>query len=360
MPRALPTSLQTPPERRRRLPVWLAVSVVAHAALWLLTRALPEPERPQKRESIQVAVRERPKPPEPAEPPRNTPPPPPKGPVTPPAEKPQVAAKKKSPELPPKLPAAKEVPPPAPVPPSDVPSQTPPVVVENPRPTAPPGPPAAPPAPDLSRLRLFEPSVIGRSLPRAAPALPRGDRLQMGGDDPESTGAIAARIQSRIADQLQEAIGAANVTAGFVSACDDGIDNNIDGEIDCADPGCRQLALCDHTGIYGEDQPAAIPDGLGTLSRSVDVVQEGRVRKLSLRVDVLHSAPGDLYLALVGPDGRRAVIRLPERGEAAFKKAYYVRPLIGAPANGRWTLEIEDRYEGTRGVLRGWKLYVTS
>ena len=349
--------LTSPPERRRRLPVWLVVSLLAHAALWLLTRVLPEPERPQKRESIQVAVREKPKPPEPEKPAPKRP----TGPVTPPAEKPQVAAKKKSPELPPKLPTAKTPPPkPEPVPPSDVPSKTPPVIVENPRPTAPPGPPAAPPAPDLSRIRLFDPSVIGRSMPRAVPALPRADRLQMGGDDPDSPGAIAARIQSRISDQLDEAIGAANVTAGFISACDDGIDNNIDGEIDCADPGCRQLPLCDHTGIYGEEKVAAIPDGLGALSRSVDVMQEGRVRKLSLRVDVLHSAPGDLYLALVGPDGRRAVVRLPEKGEAAFKKAYYVRPLIGSPANGRWTLEIEDRYEGTRGVLRGWKLYVTS
>jgi hypothetical protein len=209
-------------------------------------------------------------------------------------------------------------------------------------------------------VRLFDPNVIGRAIRHSSGGLDRADRLQLDGDDPNSPGAEAARVGARLKDQLGDLASAANVGSGYISACDDGIDNNIDGEIDCADAGCRQLPVCDTTGIWRTGRPQSIPDGAGPLASGLDVRQEGRIRKLSLHVDLLHAAPGDLALTLVAPDGRRYPLREADRGEAAFKKAYYVRPAIGRAAAGRWTLEVEDRFEGTSGALRGWTMFVTT
>lgn len=334
-----------------RLGVVLAISIALHASLWLVTRALPPRPPPRPRENLSVSVREKPdtKPPEP----------PPPGPATPPSPKPQLAQTPKS------RPPEPSPPPPAkPTPQVDsptTPDETPAAPIANKvGPTAPPGPLAAPGAPDLGKIRLFDANALGLAIQRSNPGLAVSDRLQLGGDDPDSATATSARIQSRLEEQLTDAMSAANVATGFASACDDGIDNNIDGEIDCADPGCRQLALCDFTGVYEDDSPKAIPDGEGSLQRTVRVSQEGRVRKLALSIDLMHASPGDLAITLVAPDGHKAVVRRADRGDFVFKKAYYVRPLLGTTASGDWTLVLEDRYGGVRGVLRGWRLYVTS
>jgi len=235
-------------------------------------------------------------------------------------------------------------------------------------------------APDGQRapprgLNLLDPAVIGRSIRPADKGSGAGDRtdappgdsptprgqgpLVRSGGPPGTIGAEHARVSTRVRDQLEEAVAGANVSAGFISACDDGLDNNIDGEIDCADPGCRALSICDTTEVYEDRQPVGIPDEGGTVARSLASHQEGRVRKLSIRVDVLHARAGDLSLTLVAPNGRRAPLRPPD-SDQPFKRAYYVRSFIGLPASGAWTLEVEDTVSGVRGALRGWRLYITS
>lgn len=331
-----------------RQAVVLAVSLAVHAGLFLFVRHLPPHERPTRPTPITVVMRDAPPPPEP-----------PPGPPSPPAPRPQRAQ-----QQPPSLSEVKDKKPPTPTlvePPLEPPKGTPPPVATNrPAERAPPGPLAAPAGPDLNKIRLFDANALGMAVQRSNPNLRSSDRLQLDGDDPNSPGAERARVSSRLQEQIQDAVSTANVTAGFASACDDGIDNNIDGEIDCADPGCRALPMCDYTGVYEDEHPQAIPDGEGHLERSFRISQEGFVRKLALRIDVIHASPGDLALTLVSPDGRRTLLRAADRTDFTFKRAYYVRAVIGMPAGGRWTLEVEDRYTGVRGVLRSWAMFITS
>jgi hypothetical protein len=344
------------PQRRPhgRLPLVLATSLALHALAWWITGRLPErppPPRPRSSDRVTISVRA----PDDAEKPTPAP--------DKPAAKPKPQAQKPIRREPqPDAPKPDVKPPDAPVASDAAPivEKPPPIATDQPGPTAPPGPPAAPKAPDLGRLRLFDPAAIGRAIPQSTPGLRVDDHLQLGGDDPESTTAQAARIQARLDDQIADAMGQAAVQSGFTSACDDGVDNNIDGEIDCADPGCRQLPLCHHTGVYGDDDPTGIPDGDGALVRTARVVQEGRLRKISLSLDVMHASPGDLELTLVAPDGRKARVRRADPSDYTFKKAYYVRAFNGMSPDGEWRLVIEDKRGGTRGVLRRWRLFLTS
>ena len=347
-PRRFATAPMSPPppdsmrERSRlRLGVVLTLSAALHALVWWWSHRAEETKaRTPERTRVELSVVERPVPRTPAADGK------PESPARPPAT-PRPSPTPRAPRPPPGSEVAQRTP--ATPPPTDFPSSR-----------APPGPAAAPKGPDLGAVRLFDPNVIGQALRRSAGGGGASDRLRANGDDPDSPAAEAARVGSRLRDQLGDLAAAANVGSGYLRACDDGIDNNIDNEIDCADAGCRQLPVCDATGIWRTERPQPIPDGAGPLASAVDVRQEGRIRKLSLHVDVLHAAPGDLSLTLVSPDGRRFALREADRGEAAFKKAYYVRGAIGRAAAGRWTLEVEDRFEGTTGALRGWTIFVTT
>jgi hypothetical protein len=332
-----------PRERRSRLrpAVVLTLSALLHALiLWWSQRQEPPPPSSSERTRFELSVVERPV-----------------------ARAPVADGK---PDNPPTTPASPRPPPerraPPPLSGDEIARRTPSPTPSGgpPAERAPPGPAASPKGPDLGAVRLFDPAVIGQGLRRQAGGRRTADRLQAAGDDPDSPGAEAARVGARLRDQLGDLAAAANVGSGYISACDDGIDNNIDGEIDCADAGCRQMPVCDTTGIWRAERPQPIPEGAGPLASALDVRQEGRIRKLSLHIDLLHAAPGDLALTLVSPDGRRYILRDADRGEASFKKAYYVRAAIGHAAAGRWTLEVEDRFEGTTGALRGWTMFVTT
>ncbi len=209
-------------------------------------------------------------------------------------------------------------------------------------------------------MSLFDASVVGLALKGTNPLLPNAHRLQVNGDDPSSAAAEKARVEQRLGQAVQQAVVGAAVKSRFLATnCDDGIDNNFDGEIDCADEGCRQLAICDFTGVYLDHRSEPIP-GQGTVTRTFRVGQEGRVRKLSLKIDVFASSPGDLAVTLVGPNGKHAVLRQPDRADGTWTSGYYVRDFNGIPAAGRWTLIIQDRYAGAGGMLRDWAMYVTS
>jgi hypothetical protein len=304
-----------------------------------------------KKESISVVVRDAPPkvvppPPMPLTPPSapHETPRPPKAPEPKAQPQQQVATPKPGPQVPPSAPAQ----PPGAVTPPDM-------RADN----APPGPVGGP-RQDLGKMNLFDPNAVGLSMPRSRPGLPVADRLGGNGTDPNSHAAEKARVSARLGQQVQQAMSNAMIDAGFLASCDDGIDNNLDGEIDCADPGCRRLEICDYTGVYGDNKSDIIPDGEGGIVRWFDVEQEGKVRKLALKIDVSHASPGDLAIILIAPNGQRAELRTPDRSDGTFTRAYYVRPFIGMAASGRWTLRVEDRIHGTAGTFKGWSLFVTS
>lgn len=143
--------------------------------------------------------------------------------------------------------------------------------------------------------------------------------------------------------------------------CDDGIDNDFDGHIDCSDAGCRQLAVCDFTGVYIDTNPESIPDGDGRIFvRELMAKQEGRIRKLTVRVRLRHGDTRQLNVTLVAPTGETVALHSASDSDTGYLTAYYVREFVGVVAAGRWTLQVEDTVEGVVGRFLEWGMYITS
>lgn len=171
----------------------------------------------------------------------------------------------------------------------------------------------------------------------------------------------ARRVGGRVDGWLAQAQIDGAGQAGLTGGCDDGIDNNFDGEIDCSDAGCRQLPECSHTGVYADNRGEEVPDGDGrVVVRELMASQEGRVRKLTVRVRVSHGDPRQLNVSLTAPSGERVALHAADESESGYLTVFYVRALVGARAAGRWQLEVEDTQPGVGGRLLGWELYVTS
>lgn len=180
--------------------------------------------------------------------------------------------------------------------------------------------------------------------------------------DPGSAVAEASRVTSRVVKSLARADAIARVQGGFKSSCDDGGDNDHDGEIDCADPACRKRSECAGTGVYVQTPWMDIPDDdeMG-LTSVIRVDQDGKVRKLAVRIQISHGSPGDMTVQLENVDsGRSVVLRTADRGDSTLEPAFYLPDFNGIPAKGKWRLRIRDEYAGTRGKLKKWWLYITS
>jgi WD40 repeat protein len=85
-----------------------------------------------------------------------------------------------------------------------------------------------------------------------------------------------------------------------------------------------------------------------------------------MRVWIDHPQPSDLWMRLIAPSGRAATI--PVRGQAAAGGepfefdvgASALAELAGEPVRGTWTLEVEDRFSGSAGLLTGWELRLSN
>lgn len=110
----------------------------------------------------------------------------------------------------------------------------------------------------------------------------------------------------------------------------------------------------------------ALAEEFVPVRRRLGVEATGRVRDLRLSVSIQHPRPADLVLRLVAPDGRTAVLpvrRVPPAGEPLLFEARGepgLAALKGTPAQGTWTLEVEDQHSGATGVLAGWALRLSS
>lgn len=321
----------------------LALSVGLHAAVWLLWPR--EGREPPKKPSdlVTVELRDRTRGETPGDKPA-----PPNGPVT----------KRQRPPKAPRRPAPAPVPEPesaAPVSPGQV--------ADNDAPE--PGPVAPGPAPvrDPSSVNLFDPNALGSSLSRWQRSQrvldPRAGRGSGGGGDPDGAEAEHKRVSGRLNGFLAGAQAAASREAGLADSCDNGIDDEFDGYLDCSAPGCFAAPVCQGTRLYEDAVAARIPDE-GSFSRALRVAQGGRIRKLTARVRISHEAMRQLHVSIVSPSGRRAVLHVPNDGDDSFTTVFYVRELIGEDAPGEWSLQIRDTVGGVEGRFVSWELYVTS
>jgi len=137
---------------------------------------------------------------------------------------------------------------------------------------------------------------------------------------------------------------------------------------------------------FTNDTPVTIDPGPpNTVSSSIEVqgLADEVVQNLTVRVNIDHSWTGDLIISLLNPAGQR-VILVDRRGgrhddfrgtifdedasvsilngippfEGTFQPEGNLHDFRDRPANGIWTLEVQDRAYQDGGTLRRWDLTV--
>ncbi len=142
--------------------------------------------------------------------------------------------------------------------------------------------------------------------------------------------------------------------------CNDGLDNDRDGAIDCEDSDCSADPACvTGTLTYGQETSQAIPDNdsAGIVSEIV-VTDGGEIGSLAVDVDISHTYRGDLTVKLV--KGSREVVLHDRRGAGAddLVQTFDVPQLIGEDAAGTWQLVVTDHARFDTGTLNGWRLHI--
>ncbi len=145
--------------------------------------------------------------------------------------------------------------------------------------------------------------------------------------------------------------------------CNDGQDNDRNGQTDCDDSACAAEAVCVAApDSYENDTGAAIPDNDKTgIASEIQVPAGGTIEGLSVTVDITHSYRGDLRVTLVGPEGQTAVLHDRDGGSADdLKQTFTVTAFDGREAAGTWRLIVADEAKLDTGNLNSWKLSLTS
>ncbi len=148
-----------------------------------------------------------------------------------------------------------------------------------------------------------------------------------------------------------------------VELCNDGKDNDHDGDEDCADSDCSTDAACTGTGKTYTASPAAdIPDNNAAgVSSDIVVPDAGAISALSVGVDITHTYQGDLIVKLVRQGGGEVVLQERDGGSADdLKKTFSVTAFDGQDAAGTWTLVVADRAGADTGKLNSWQLDITT
>jgi subtilisin-like proprotein convertase family protein len=104
-----------------------------------------------------------------------------------------------------------------------------------------------------------------------------------------------------------------------------------------------------------------VPDGQGALEVPFSISERATVDALRVFLDLQHEARGQVRVTLAHPDGTEVVLETEDRSTRRDIYAIYpdlrsydddVTPLFGKPANGTWTLRVEDLEAGETGQLR--------
>ena len=112
---------------------------------------------------------------------------------------------------------------------------------------------------------------------------------------------------------------------------------------------------------------AAIPDmNVQGLRDTVQIDQDGIVKRLQVNIDISHSNISNLRVEINSPGGKRAVLHnRTGLGQKNLVKIYDTKStaslmaFIGQPMRGKWTLTIRDLAGREKGMLNKWGLEVT-
>lgn len=140
--------------------------------------------------------------------------------------------------------------------------------------------------------------------------------------------------------------------------CDNGTDDDFNGTSDCEDPACRTDAACRAPGAVFEGTGGDIPDNdAAGLASTVDVTLEGNVVSTTVTYAITHTYRGDLTVALVAPNGARAVLHDREGGsDDDLAETETIAEFEGLPVAGTWTLSVVDGAGEDVGSLNAWSI----
>ncbi|MCC6525890.1 MAG: proprotein convertase P-domain-containing protein [Polyangiaceae bacterium] len=141
--------------------------------------------------------------------------------------------------------------------------------------------------------------------------------------------------------------------------CNDGIDNDKNGKIDCQDTACSQKAACTGgTATFENTTAQNIPDNDATgISSAITVAQGGSLSAASVTVDITHTYIGDLTVKLVRDGGGEVVLHDKAGGSADnIQKTFSVSAFNGQDMAGTWRLVVSDTAKTDTGKLNRWSL----
>jgi subtilisin-like proprotein convertase family protein len=155
--------------------------------------------------------------------------------------------------------------------------------------------------------------------------------------------------------------GLPTVTAAEV--CNDGTDNDRDGQTDCADSNCAGDRSCmDPQDGYQNTTATPIPDNNTTgASTTITIPDGGTISSLAVTVDIAHTYVGDLSVRLVRDgDGVEALLHDRSGGSADnIQKTFTVSQFNGTDAAGTYRLVVRDHAAQDTGTLNSWSIEVT-
>jgi extracellular elastinolytic metalloproteinase len=108
----------------------------------------------------------------------------------------------------------------------------------------------------------------------------------------------------------------------------------------------------------------AIPDNTAAgISHVLSITNEGRIKRLTVAVEIEHTFTGDLLVTLVSPTGKTAVVHNRAGGSqdnlvTTFRSEDIpaLATLLGDQAKGDWKLQVADLANADVGTLRSWGL----
>ncbi|MYQ48544.1 peptidase M4 [Streptomyces sp. SID4985] len=110
---------------------------------------------------------------------------------------------------------------------------------------------------------------------------------------------------------------------------------------------------------YESTTPVAIPDNGPAVTSAITVAGRGGNAPSNLRVtvDISHTWRGDLVIDLLGPSGTSYRLKDASSSDSADDvDDTYVLNASAEPADGTWTLKVQDKAAQDTGRINGWKV----
>lgn len=117
----------------------------------------------------------------------------------------------------------------------------------------------------------------------------------------------------------------------------------------------------------GQSTPGiTIPDeDVGGKQSPIVIEDKGRVKGLSVEVDISHTYVGDVQIELISSSGQRALLHSSNGDSSMNLKETYseastasLRALVGEEVNGEWLLHVRDLVPLDEGILNRWAITI--